>query len=242
MGSGLGGSAALAAAVLGCFNQLRQDKWNVHELVELAYQAERIDLEIEGGWQDQYATVFGGFNFLEFQMNQNLVHPLRIHPDILLELEESLILCDTGSTHHSGEIHSHQRQQMQQAHVKEMVKANVALTYRIRDHLLRGRLNEFGATLNQAWQLKKLFSEKISNPRLDNLYEKALAHGALGGKLLGAGGGGFFLFHAGPFNRHKLVDYLRAQGLSVQPFRFDDEGLKALTAREHFQQQSEFVK
>jgi D-glycero-alpha-D-manno-heptose-7-phosphate kinase len=232
MSSGLGGSAVVAAAVLGCFNQLRQDKWSAHELAELAYQSERIYLGIEGGWQDQYATIFGGVNFLEFRMEQNLIHPLRIHSDILLELEESLVLCDTGTTHDSGDIHSDLRQQMQQDRVKELVKSNVALTYRIRDYLLRGCLNDFGNALNLAWQLKKQFSERISNHRLDELYQQALAHGALGGKLLGAGGGGFFLFYATSFRRHELVDYLGTQGLTVRPFRFDQEGLKSWTIRE----------
>jgi len=242
MKSGLGGSAVVAGSVLGCFNQLRQDKWNAHELAELAYQAERIYLGVEGGWQDQYATIFGGVNFLEFRMEQNLIQPLRIHPDILLELEESLVLCDTGTTHESGDIHSDQRRQMLQDHVQELVKANVALTYRIRDNLLRGRLNDFGVALNQAWQLKRQFSERISNPRLDTLYQQALDHGALGGKLLGAGGGGFFLFYATPFRRHELVDYLGSQGLTVRPFHFDQEGLKAWTVREQCQQQNGSVR
>lgn len=92
MNSGLGGSAAVSAAVLGCFNQFRRDQWDPYELAEIAFQAERHYLGIAGGWQDQYATVFGGFNFMEFRMDQNIVHPLRIHPDTLLELEECLIL------------------------------------------------------------------------------------------------------------------------------------------------------
>jgi D-glycero-alpha-D-manno-heptose-7-phosphate kinase len=232
MKSGLGGSAVVAATVLGCFNQFRQDKWNSHELAELAYQSERIYLGVEGGWQDQYATIFGGVNFLEFRMDQNLIHPLRIRPDTLLELEESLVLCDTGTTHNSGDIHNDQRQQMQESHVQQRVKANVALTYRIRDFLLRGLLRDFGQALNQAWQLKREFSSKISNVHLDAIYQQALIHGAIGGKLLGAGGGGFFLFYATPSRRHELVDYLTSQGLTVRPFRFDQEGLQAWTVRE----------
>src|SRR3546814_11407230 len=101
--SGVGGSAGLSAAVLGCFNQFRRDQLDLHGLAELAYQAERLYLGVAGGWQDQYASVFGGFNFMEFRMDQNIVHPLRIHPDILLELEESLILCDTGISHNRSE-------------------------------------------------------------------------------------------------------------------------------------------
>jgi D-glycero-alpha-D-manno-heptose-7-phosphate kinase len=110
MRSGLGGSAVVAAAVLGCFNQFRQDKWDQHDLAELAFQAERLYLGVSGGWQDQYATVFGGFNFMEFRMEQNIVHPLRVQHETLLELEESLVLCDTQIAHDSGEIHNDQKQ------------------------------------------------------------------------------------------------------------------------------------
>lgn len=232
MNSGLGGSAVVSATVLGCFNQFRQDRWDLHELAELAFQAERLYLGVAGGWQDQYATVFGGFNFMEFRMDQNIVHPLRIHPDILLELEESLILCDTGTAHDSGDIHQDQRQQMQQENIHQKVQSNVELTYRMRNHLLRGRLLQFGQSLNEAWQLKRQFSSKISNDQLDNIYESALCHGAIGGKLLGAGGGGFFLFYVPPFRKIELIDNLEAAGLKIHPFRFEQEGLRAWSARE----------
>jgi D-glycero-alpha-D-manno-heptose-7-phosphate kinase len=232
MNSGLGGSAVVAAAILGCFNQFRQDKWDLHELAELAFQAERLYLGVAGGWQDQYATVFGGFNFMEFRMDQNIVHPLRIHADVMLELEESLILCDTGTPHDSGDIHSDQRQQMKQENIRQMGKSNVELTYRMRNHLLRGRLIQFGQSLHEAWQYKREFSSKISNSRLDQLYADALAHGAIGGKLLGAGGGGFFLFYVPPFCKHALIDNLESSGLKIRPFRFEHEGLRAWSARE----------
>lgn len=232
MNSGLGGSAVVSAAVLGCFNQFRQDRWDLHELAELAFQAERLYLGVAGGWQDQYATVFGGFNFMEFRMDQNIVHPLRIHPDILLELEESLILCDTGNPHDSGDIHQHQRQQMQQEGILQKVQSNVELTYRMRNHLLRGRLLQFGQSLHEAWMFKRQFSSKISNSRLDQIYEDACNHGAVGGKLLGAGGGGFFLFYVPPFRKHELIDNIEAAGLKIHPFRFEQEGLRAWSARE----------
>jgi D-glycero-alpha-D-manno-heptose-7-phosphate kinase len=232
MNSGLGGSAVVSAAILGCFNQFRLDQWDLHELAELAFQAERLHLGVAGGWQDQYATVFGGFNFIEFRMDQNTVHPLRIHPDILLELEESLILCDTGITHDSGNIHEDQRRQMADHAIRQHVNTNVELSYKIRNQLLRGRLHDFGQSLNEAWQFKRQFSSKISTGRLDQIYEEARAHGALGGKLLGAGGGGFFLFYVPPFRKHELIQHLEAQQLKVLPFRFEQEGLRAWTVRE----------
>lgn len=232
MNSGLGGSAVVSAAVLGCFNEFRRDRWDLHDLAELAFQAERLYLGIAGGWQDQYATVFGGFNFMEFRMDQNVVHPLRIQPDTLLELEESLVLCDTGTGHDSGDIHQDQRQQMQQETVRKQVQTNVELTYRIRNHLLRGQLLQFGQSLHEAWQYKRQFSAKISSPRLDEIYGTARRHGAVGGKLLGAGGGGFFLFYVPPFRKHELLEGLEASGLKLRPFRFEPEGLSTWTSRE----------
>lgn len=232
MNSGLGGSAVVSASVLGCFNQFRRDQWDMYEMAELAYQAERLYLGVAGGWQDQYATVFGGFNFMEFRMDQNIVHPLRIHPDTQLELEESLVLCDTGSTHDSGDIHQDQRRAMQQEDVRELVRQNVELSYRMRNQLLRGLLFDFGNSLHEAWQSKRQFSGKISNSRLDKIYDGALQNGAIGGKLLGAGGGGFFLFYAPPFYKHDLMAYLDGSGLNVRPFRFEQEGLRAWTVRE----------
>lgn len=193
MNSGLGGSAVVSATILGCFNQFRQDKWDLHELAELAYQAERLYLGIAGGWQDQYATVFGGFNFMEFQMKQNIVHPLRIHADTLLELEESLILCDTGTTHDSGDIHQDQRLQMEQTVIRKLVQANVEIAYQMRNQLLRGNLLQFGQLLDEAWQFKRQLSSKVSTTRLDHIYQDARSHGAIGGKLLGAGGGWLLL-------------------------------------------------
>lgn len=230
--SGLGGSAAVSAATLGCFNEFRRDRWDLYELAEIAYQAERHHLGVAGGWQDQYATVFGGVNFMEFRMDQNIVHPLRIHPDTLLELEECLVLCDTGMMHDSGDIHQDQRKQMSSRHVCKLMDANVQLSYQMRNYLLRGRLLEFGQSLDTAWQLKRQFSGKVSSSRLDQIYAEAKVHGAIGGKLLGAGGGGFFLFYVPPESKHRLVAHLEFSGVRIRPFRFEPEGTQSWTVRE----------
>ena len=232
MNSGLGGSAVVSAAVLGCFNQFRRDQWDLHELAELAFQAERLYLGVAGGWQDQYATVFGGFNFMEFRMDQNIVHPLRVPADTLLELEESLILCDTGIAHDSGAIHDDQRGHLDKEGTRQKVQTNVELTYRMRNLLLRGRLLEFGQALHEAWQFKRQMGAKITTPALDKVYDGARANGAVGGKLLGAGGGGFFIFFAPPFRTHELTDYLTSAGLAVRPFRFEPQGLRSWSTRE----------
>ena len=233
VGSGLGGSATLSAVVLGCFNMLRKDKWNQHELAEIAFQAERLHLGIAGGWQDQYAAVFGGFNFIEFHPEENIVSPIRLQSDIALELEESLVLCDTGIDHHSGNIHDDQKQTMSSESVRKMVKKNVELTYSTRKHLLKGDLVKFGECLDASWRLKRNFSSMISSDHIDAIYEGALDNGALGGKLLGAGGGGFFIFYVPPFRKHTLITYLKTKNLTIQPFRFEPDGLKTWTSREH---------
>ena len=230
--SGLGGSATVAAAILGCFNQFRNDPWDQYEMSELAFQAERLDLGIAGGWQDQYASVFGGFNFLEFKKDQNIVHPLKIPKNTLLQLEESLILCNTGTIHESGDIHSDQKNAMQNDDVAKLVKSNVDLCYKMRNQLLRGRLNDFGLSLNEAWHAKRKFSSKISSPQLDSIYDQAIINGATGGKLLGAGGGGFFLFYVEPTKRQSLVDHLISSGLIPTNFRFESEGLLGWKVRE----------
>lgn len=233
MKSGLGGSSVVSAAVLGCFNQFRRDQWDLYELAEISYQAERLHLDIAGGWQDQYAAVFGGFNFMEFRMDQNIIHPLRIPADTLLELEESLILCDTGTTHDSGDIHTDQREQMAAANISSMVQANVDLSYEMRNHLLRGRLLHFARAMDQTWQYKRQLSNRISSPYLDKIYSEAKANGAVAGKLLGAGGGGFFLFYVPAYEKHRLISHLQDSGLRVRPFRFESNGLQAWTVREN---------
>jgi D-glycero-alpha-D-manno-heptose-7-phosphate kinase len=232
MSSGLGGSAVVTSSILGCFNQLRNDKWDQYEIAEIAFQSERLNLGVAGGWQDQYATVFGGLNFMEFNSDQNIIHPIRLNPEIFLELEESLILCYTGITHDSGNIHDDQKEQTKSSLVKERIESNVQLTFEMRNYLLKGNLYDFGKALHKAWELKKSFSSKISNPILDKVYDGAIQNGAIGGKLLGAGGGGYFLFYVQPFDKLKLMSWLEANNLKYTPFVFEDKGLQSWTVRE----------
>lgn len=232
MSSGLGGSAVVSAAILGCFNELRNDKWDQYELAEIAFQAERLHMGVAGGWQDQYATVFGGLNFMEFNRNQNIIHPIRLPKDTLLELEECLVLCYTGLNHDSGNIHNDQREQTKTGNVKDLIQTNVNLTYEMRNLLLRGKLNDFGFCLHKAWELKRGFSDKISNVFLNDIYEGSLNNGSIGGKLLGAGGGGYFLFYVPAFSRNLLMDWIEKKGLKYTPFRFEESGLQSWTVRE----------
>lgn len=232
MKSGLGGSAVVVSSILGCFNEFRHDRWDNHELAELAYQAERLYFGVAGGWQDQYATVFGGFNFMEFQRDQNIVQPLRISTDIFAELEENLVLCNTGINHDSGAIHEDQKRILAQSDIRKLVQANVDLSFKMRNQLLRGRLDDFGALLDRAWQHKRQFSQKISSIAIDEIYKGALQNGAVGGKLLGAGGGGFFLFYVPSHSKFQLMDYLIGKNHVIQLFRFESNGLQSWTMRD----------
>ena len=142
-------------------------------------------------------------------------------------------MCNTGVDHHSGNIHDHQKKAMSSSSIQEMVKANVELTYETRNHLLRGDLDKFGECLDTAWQLKRNLSSMISTDYIDSIYSGALEHGATGGKLLGAGGGGFFIFYVPPFKKYALMTYLESINLTIQPFRFEPDGLKAWVSRDN---------
>lgn len=233
MGSGLGGSAAVLSSVIGCFNQFREDRWDNYEISEIAFQAERIFSEIAGGWQDQYATVFGGFNFMEFTDQSNLVHPLKLSPEVLLELQENLIFGYVGGVHHSGDIHKGQKSRFDSdPKVRELVAKNKEITYRQKNLLLRGNLDEFGHTLHETWELKRQLSEAISTPEIDQLYQMAKNAGAHGGKLLGAGGGGFLLFYVDPKVRFGVQSQLAEKGVKLYPLNFEDKGLQAWSVRQ----------
>jgi D-glycero-alpha-D-manno-heptose-7-phosphate kinase len=174
----------------------------------------------------------GVFNFMEFNKEQNIISPIRLNNETILEMEESLVLCYTGTTHDSGNIHNDQKEQTQKNDVKERIQSNVDLTFEMRNYLLRGRLDEFGICLHKAWELKRSFSNKISNTFLDNIYNEAIKNGAIGGKLLGAGGGGYFLFYVPSFDKHKLMNWMQTNGLIATPFVFENTGLQSWTVRE----------
>jgi len=231
-GSGLGGSAVLLSAIIGSFNNLRENKFNDYEIAELAFHAERVELGLAGGWQDQYATVFGGFNFMEFKNDENIVNPLRISDDIINELEDSLILCYSGLNHNSGDIHDDQKENMNKKEQQEYAQISKDIAYDMKSRLLKGKLDDFGELLHKAWTVKKKFSSKITTPFLDDIYEYALNNGALGGKILGAGGGGYFLFYVQTFNKLKLINSLKNKGLEIETFTFDNIGLRSWVTKE----------
>jgi len=232
--SGLGGSSVVYAAIIGCFNEFRTDKWDSYDIAEIAFQAERLHMKVAGGWQDQYATVFGGFNFIEFNKKNNSVHNLKIPKKIILEMEENLLLFQIPKKRVSrgNNIHIDQKKSMQSEAINKKMKDAVNLCYELKEHLLRGNLEMFGKSLDKAWQLKRTFSEKITNNQIDSIYKYAIQHGAMGGKLMGAGGGGYFLFYVSPSGRNDLINAMKKKGLLNTSFLFDKEGMQSWTIRQ----------
>lgn len=233
VGSGLGGSAALAVAIIGCFNEFRTDPWTRHQIAEMAFQCERLLLDIPGGWQDQYAAAFGGFNYMEFTAEENLIIPLRLEPKLLRELEAGMILCYTRRNHNSGNIHSDQKKKMATSvSAQAAVERQKSMTLEMKRLLLRGDVFAYGRKLHEAWISKREMSDLITNSELDRIYDHAITNGALGGKLLGAGGGGYFMFFAPPFERYRVCTALNELGYETERVTFDEGGLLSWKVRE----------
>jgi len=218
---------------VAAFNEMRLDRWSNYDIAELAFQAERVCFGVAGGWQDQYASVFGGFNFIELGNDKNFVHALRLEEATLNELEESLILCDSMIQHHSGSLHQRQREAFTQEEKSLAVEAMVQLCRSMHKYLIRGELIDFGRSLGDAWQIKRNLSPLISNARLDAIYDGAIEAGALGGKLMGAGGGGFFMFFVQPQYRKQVVQKLREMDCQLSSFRFDSHGVTSWRTKVH---------
>jgi D-glycero-alpha-D-manno-heptose-7-phosphate kinase len=199
-----------------------------YEVGHLAYVVERQELGLKGGLQDQYAATFGGFNYIEFSGDQVIVNPLRIRSSTLNELEHNLLLCYSGQTRPSEGIIDDQTSRYEEHDEAALtgLRMQKALATEMKNALLRGRLSTFGSLLDQAWHYKKLMSPKISTPLIDEAYEEAMRHGALGGKVMGAGGGGHLLFYCDYRKRHLVGEALTRLGMSVVDFAFDPEGLR----------------
>lgn len=227
-GSGLGSSSSMVVTLIGLFKHWLRRPMTDYEIAELAYQIERVDLGIEGGLQDQYAATFGGFNFIEFNGPTVIVNPLRVDPAHINELEYHLLLCYTGKTRLSANILSRQIDSVVRKEVDVMAALDVLkeIAVQMKNALLQGHLDEFGELLHHAWQDKKVLDSQISNSDIDRMYETARRHGAIGGKISGAGGGGYLLLYC-PFDRkHIIAEKLEQIGGQIVEFGFEPRGLQ----------------
>jgi len=231
-GSGLGSSSAMMVALIGVLAEFRNIPLTDYELAEMAFRIERVELGIKGGLQDQYAAAFGGFNFIELEGDRVLVNPLRMRPDIVLELEHNMLLAYTGSTRTADHIIEDQTQRFEQHEEDALdgLRQQKELAVAMKDALLKRRLRDFGNLLGEAWQAKKRMSDRISNPHIDEMYEAACKAGALGGKVTGAGGGGFMLFYCDYRSKHRVAEALVDLGARVDEFAFEEQGLRTWRA------------
>ncbi|MGD0251055.1 MAG: GHMP kinase, partial [Thermoplasmata archaeon] len=232
-GTGLGGSSTMCVALVGAFQRYLREPWTSYEVAELAYRIEREELGIHGGRQDQYAAAFGGFNFMEFSGKRTVVNPLKIHPDVQNELAYRLLLCYTGVGHYSNDIIVQQQRNYteRRGDTVDALDQTKRLAVDMKNELLRGNLDEMGRLLDEGWQYKKKFTAGISNDRIDALYTRAREAGALGGKLLGAGGGGYILLFCDFARRAKVAKAVQEAGGRVSEFSFESSGLQTWSVR-----------
>jgi D-glycero-alpha-D-manno-heptose-7-phosphate kinase len=225
-GSGLGSSSTMLVALVGLLREHHRLPLTDYEVAELAYQAERWDLRIHGGHQDHYAATFGGFNFIEFG-ERVIVNPLRITDAVVNELQLNLLLCYTGTTRHSSRIIEDQTARVTSGQLEtlEGLRAQKELAVAMKTALLRGELPEFGGLLGEAWKQKKRMSPLIATEFIEDAYDAAMRAGALGGKVTGAGGGGYILFYCDFAKKHRVAEALTRMGGVVTDFAFEPKGL-----------------
>jgi len=227
-GSGLGASSAVAVVLVGLLKEYGELSLTPYEIADLAYRVEREELQIAGGLQDQYAAAFGGFNFIEFLGDRVVVNPLRVRQDIINELEYSLLLCYTGKTRLSARIIDDQvsRYKTHESETVEGMRRLKEIAVEMKNALLLGELSAFGELLDQAWRNKKKLSTRITSPFIEQMYEQARRDGALGGKITGAGGGGYLLLYCRPEQKHAVAQRLKKMGGTVSDVSFSQFGLQ----------------
>jgi D-glycero-alpha-D-manno-heptose-7-phosphate kinase len=227
-GSGLGTSSTLVVTILGAFAEWLKLPLGEYDLAHLAYEIERIDLNMAGGKQDQYAATFGGVNFMEFFKDDKvIVNPLRIRSKYLNELAHNLVLYFTGTSRLSSKIIESQTENVK-AENKKSIEAMHQLkkqSVMMKEAILKGELDKIGENLDFGWQYKKQMAPGISNPMIDEIYEAAMKAGATGGKISGAGGGGFMFFYCPDNSRTKVVKALESFGGQVKRYEFTTSGL-----------------
>ncbi|GBD32977.1 D-glycero-alpha-D-manno-heptose 7-phosphate kinase [bacterium HR33] len=233
-GSGLGSSSTMVVTLVALLKEHLNLPLTEYEIADLAYQIERVELGIKGGYQDQYAAAFGGFNFIEFEGGRATVNPLRIKADIINELEANLMLVYAGAPRLSAHIIDDQvaRYERGEQQSVENLRKIKALTYEMKDALLTGRLTRFAELLHEEWMAKRMLSPKIATDYLDEIYETARKLGAIGGKLSGAGGGGFMQLYC-PFDRkHRIAERLKEMGCTVSDVAFTQQGVQTWVVRQ----------
>jgi D-glycero-alpha-D-manno-heptose-7-phosphate kinase len=228
-GSGLGTSSTLVVSIIGAFTEMMRLPLGEYDIAQYAYEIERNRLSLAGGKQDQYAATFGGVNFMEFYSNDKVVvNPLRIKQQYLFELENNLVLYYTSTSRESAKIIKQQSQNVvnKKGTSIEAMHQLKQQAQMMKEALLRGKLNQFGEILDYGYQQKRMMAEGISNPLMEEIYETAKKAGATGGKISGAGGGGFMIFYCPANTKYKVISSLERFGGQHKNYQFVQHGLE----------------
>jgi len=230
-GTGLGSSASVCVNLLKVLTTYLRSPLSKYELAERAYRITRCGLGRHVGKQDEYAAAFGGLNYIRFNPDgSTLVEPLHLDAGVLSHLQSNLMLFFTGAAHHSWDILADQEKS-----ARESSGSTIEALHRVKEaaatmkEALRcGDLEHFGHLLHDAWQAKKRISPHISNQHIDRLYEIAREHGVLGGKITGAGGGGFLLLYCEPSCQQGVRSAMEREGVQEMAFAFDAQGAQVI--------------
>ena len=231
-GSGLGTSSTLVVAIIGAFTEMLRLPLGEYDIAHYAYEIERKDLKLAGGKQDQYAATFGGVNFMEFYGDDKvIVNPLRIKQQYLFELENNLLLYYTSTSRESANIIK-----VQSKNVVDKKGSSLEAMHQLKEQaklmkeaLLKGKLHDLGEILDFGFRQKRQMAEGISNPLMEEIYETAKKAGATGGKISGAGGGGFMIFYCPVNTKYAVIKSLEKFGGRYRRYKFTEHGLTTWT-------------
>ena len=231
-GSGLGTSSTLVVAIIGAFAEMLRLPLGEYDIAHLAYEIERKDLKMAGGKQDQYAATFGGVNYMEFYSDEKvIVNPLRVKQRYLFELENNLLLYYTATSRESARIIEKQSRNVIEKKNKsiEAMHQLKQQSQMMKEALLKGKLDEIGEILDFGFRQKREMAEGISNDKMEEIYDAAKKSGATGGKISGAGGGGFMIFYCPANSKYEVTETLTRFGGHCKPYQFVDHGLTTWT-------------
>jgi len=230
--SGLGTSSTLVVAIIGVFSEMLRLPLGEYDIAHYAYEIERLDLGLAGGRQDQYAATFGGVNFMEFSgSDQVIVNPLRVKQRYLLELENNLLIYHTQLSRESAGIIGEQVRHVE-ANYEPSIQAMQLLKQQavlMKESLLKGRIDDIGEILDYGFQQKRKMAAAISNEQIEAIYQTAKAAGATGGKISGAGGGGFMSFYCPGVSKYPVMEALQSFGGEWYQYEFVKNGLRSWT-------------
>jgi D-glycero-alpha-D-manno-heptose-7-phosphate kinase len=221
-GTGLGSSSATVTAILSTINKLNNYKRELYSLVEDAYQVERIELNNSGGWQDYYSTAFGGINWIEMNSRDILVNPLKISDHILAELQNNLILIKLGTR----KLNLKKKKKKKSIYMKINTSLMKKISLEMKESLLKGKLDNFALLMDKAWSLKKKINKNSDILKINNLYKNLKKAGAIGGKLLGAGGSGYMLIYTPLQKRRNLETLLKKKKIQYENLFFSNNGIE----------------